>query len=49
MADYQHMYETLFNAVTETITQLQNAQKVAEDIYVSFVQTNGDNSTKDSN
>jgi len=49
MADYQHMYETLFNAVTETITQLQNAQKVAEDIYVSFVQTNDDNSTKDSN
>jgi len=29
MTDYQHMYEILFNAITDTITQLQNAQESA--------------------
>jgi len=49
MADYQQMYETLFNAITETITQLQDAQKMAEDIYVSTTKTTNDNSTTDDN
>ena len=49
MADYQVMYETLFNAITESIAQLQNAQKAAEDIYISSTQTNDVNSTKNNN
>ena len=34
MADYQKMYTLLFNAVTENIRKLQQAQQNAEDIYI---------------
>lgn len=49
MPDYQIMYETLFNAITESIIKLQKAQKAAEEIYISSVQTNDNNSTEDGN
>ena len=35
MADYQEMYRKLFCAVTEAIAILQNAQRDAEEIYIS--------------
>ena len=35
LTDYQKMYTTLFNAVTEAIKLLQWAQSEAEDIYIS--------------
>jgi len=35
MADYQHMYNKLFNAVTDAISLLQRAQRETEEIYVS--------------
>lgn len=34
MADYKKMYFTLFNAMTDTISQLQAAQQKAEEIYI---------------
>ena len=34
MADYQRMYTTLFNAVTDAITILQDAQQLTEEQYV---------------
>ncbi len=34
MADYSKMYDTLFNAVTDAITILQNAQLKTEEQYV---------------
>ncbi len=34
MADYSKMYATLFNAVTDAITILQNAQLKTEEQYV---------------
>jgi len=35
LADYQRMYRTLFSAVTDAITLLQEAQQTAEEIYIS--------------
>ena len=35
MPDYQKMYLSLFNAVTDAIELLQKAQQDAEEIYIS--------------
>ena len=35
MPDYQKMYFTLFNAITDTIDILQKAQQAAEEICIS--------------
>lgn len=35
MADYQKMYTTLFNAMTDAISTLQEAQKKTEEMYIS--------------
>ena len=35
MADYQRMYTELFNAVTDAIALLQQAQRAAEETYMS--------------
>jgi DNA-binding Xre family transcriptional regulator len=35
MADYQKMYSTLFNSITDVIGVLQTAQQEAEEIYMS--------------
>jgi len=35
MADYQKMYTTLFNAMTNAITLLQEAQRETEELYIS--------------
>ena len=34
MADYQKMYHSLFNDVTDTIQKLQEAQIKTEEIYI---------------
>jgi hypothetical protein len=34
MADYQKMYHSLFNDVTDTIQKLQEAQRKTEEIYI---------------
>lgn len=36
MPDYRAMYYKLFNAITDTIQVLQQAQQTAEEIYISF-------------
>lgn len=38
MADYQKMYMTLFNAITDVIGILQKAQQVTEELYISEAQ-----------
>lgn len=35
MANYQKMYTTLFNAITDAIHILQKSQQDVEDLYVS--------------
>lgn len=35
MPDYQRMYTTLFNAVTDAIRELQKSQQTTEEIYIS--------------
>ena len=35
MPDYQKMYTTLFNAMTDAIALLQNAQHETEEVYIS--------------
>jgi len=35
MSDYKAMYTTLFNAITDAITALQEIQKQAEEFYLS--------------
>ena len=35
MADYQAMYAKLFNKITDIITQLQEIQREAEEIYIA--------------
>lgn len=35
MADYKKMYYTLFNAVTDAVENLQQAQRQAEEMFVS--------------
>lgn len=35
MPDYKKMYHTLFNAVTEVLRQLEQAQIDTEEIYIS--------------
>jgi hypothetical protein len=39
MADYQKMYKTLFNAVTDAVNILQKAQQTAEELYISAEET----------
>ena len=34
MPDYQKMYTTLFNAVTDSIRLLQDAQREVEELYI---------------
>ena len=34
MADYEKMYSTLFNAITDTIIILQKAQQDTEEMYM---------------
>jgi len=34
MADYQKMYSTLFNEITDVIEKLKQAQQKTEDIYI---------------
>ena len=46
MADYQTMYRTLFNAITESIALLQDAQKTTEDIFISSARVDEDSSSK---
>ena len=43
MNDYKKMYHKLFNAVTESIEILQQAQQKAEEIYMSDEKTEQDN------
>lgn len=35
MPDYDAMYKTLFNAMTQAISILQEAQKATEEMYIS--------------
>ncbi|MDR0916402.1 MAG: hypothetical protein LBN02_04350 [Oscillospiraceae bacterium] len=35
MSDYKSMYLTLFNRVTDAIETLQQAQRAAEELYIS--------------
>lgn len=35
MADYQKMYFTLFNKITDVIRELEEVQQVAEEIYIN--------------
>ncbi len=35
MADYQELYLKLFNNITDTIEQLQQIQKDAEELFIS--------------
>jgi len=35
MPDYQKMYHSLFNDVTDTISKLQQAQQKTEEMYIS--------------
>jgi hypothetical protein len=39
MADYAKMYQTLFRSQTKAIELLQNAQREAEEIYLSTTET----------
>lgn len=39
MPDYQKMYHSLFNDVTDTITKLQQAQQKTEEIYMDSKET----------
>ena len=39
MPDYQKMYHTLFNDVTDAITKLQQAQQKTEEMYISSKET----------
>jgi len=34
MPDYQKMYTTLFNKITDVIGDLQKVQQICEDIYI---------------
>lgn len=36
MIDYQKLYHILFNGITDTIEQLQQLQQQAEELYLSF-------------
>jgi len=40
MPDYQKMYATLFNAITDAIEILQAAQQATEELYISARQPN---------
>ncbi len=40
MADYKEMYKTLFQAMTQAIDIMQEAQIKAEEMYISAEQTN---------
>lgn len=39
MPDYQKMYTILFNQLTDTIEQLQQAQKDTEEIFIQMEDT----------
>lgn len=39
MPDYQKMYHSLFNDVTDTITKLQQAQQKTEEMYMDSKET----------
>ena len=39
MPDYQSMYATLFQSITQVIDILQYAQQVAEEMYISAEET----------
>lgn len=39
MPDYQKMYHSLFNDVTEVITKLQQAQQKTEELYINSKET----------
>ncbi len=39
MPDYQKMYHSLFNDVTDTITKLQQAQQKTEEMYMNSKDT----------
>ena len=39
MPDYQKMYHSLFNDVTDTITKLQQAQQKTEEMYIDSKET----------
>lgn len=40
MADYQKMYSTLFNAITDAIHVLQQAQQTTEEMYITVEEPN---------
>lgn len=40
MADYQEMYLTLFNAITDAIHVLQQAQQTTEEMYITAEEPN---------
>jgi len=42
MPDYQKMYTTLFNAVTDSIRLLQDAQREVEELYIQDEQSHRD-------
>lgn len=45
MQDYQKMYSTLFNKITNIIEELQEIQKTTENIYIEQINIeNQDNS-----
>lgn len=39
MPDYEKMYHSLFNDVTDTITKLQQAQQKTEEMYMNSKET----------
>ncbi|MEM5768811.1 MAG: hypothetical protein AAGU32_11075 [Bacillota bacterium] len=39
MPDYQKMYHSLFNDVTDTVTKLQQAQQKTEEMYLDSKET----------
>jgi len=39
MPDYKKMYTTLFNAMTDSIRLMQDAQREAEEIYIEDEQS----------
>jgi len=39
MPDYQKMYHSLFNDVTDAVTKLQNAQQKTEEMYMDSKET----------
>lgn len=41
MTDYQKLYTTLFNRVSDIIEELQKAQQEAEEAYISEGDKNG--------